>query len=325
MNTFKIAIAFALTVSAALAQIVTPQGRLTLDAFTPVMTGDVTGATTVWYLPYVGNTIPISNSTSCTFVNEPIIGIIDLGLNSSAHLAGKIYDVFAFMNSGQATLGAGPAWTNFTTRSAAINTSYGVVTNEFAITLTNGSNTYSNIPISEATYLGSFYATANGETSMQFKPTPASGGSANILGLYNAYNRVQISSFERDSTTSWSMASATAFETLNNGTGGGTGNSISFLDGLQQSVVTASMYIYVNSNGFAEVGMLEDLTSGTPNIAAGIGTSSGALSLTTAIEETFPPLMGFHYIQAMQLANGATANFYGAGDNLQALIASLEM
>ena len=180
----------------------TPQGRLTLTSNAPVMTADVTGATNIYYTPYQGNIIPIydgTNTQSYTF------GQLTMALNTTNHLSGKLYDLFIFLNSSVVTIGAGPAWSSTTSRGTGAGTTQlqqtnGLWVNGNSITLTNGSSSYSSIPIGQATYVGTVYTTANGQTGMACFPTAASGGTNNILGLWNAYNRVPITAQCLDST-----------------------------------------------------------------------------------------------------------------------------
>jgi hypothetical protein len=143
---------------------------------------------------------------------------------------------------------------------------------------------------------------------MQFKPSAAAGGSANILGVYNAYNRVRVTATERDSTTGWTYATTTWRKSDNNAN-----NSISWMDGLQQSAVLAYTQ-QVASSGTAgdgaSVGIDLDSTSNTPNI---IGTTYSGVAgylFTTSAAETFAPQLGFHYVQGMEIrAVGGTATF----------------
>jgi hypothetical protein len=327
MNILKIVVAFALTASVAFAQALTPQGRLTLVASTPVMASDVTGATAVYYYPYVGTTIPISNSnTSITFVNQPILPNVGLTLSSTNHLAGKIYDVYGFMNSGELHLGTGVAWSSSSARSDEQNLTSGIVVNETAITLTDGSNTY-NVPAFEATYLGSVYMTANGQTSMQLKPSAASGGTNNVLGVYNAYNRVRVTAYCRDNAGSWNYSTATWRAA--NGASGNTNNKISFLDGLQESQVTGNYSImgYTSTNTIGEyIGLNVDSSTTTPDIAATMAGTGGANQYS--VTETFYPLLGLHYVQAVEYASGSgTASFYATnvGQQMMALAVTLDM
>src|SRR2546423_9813873 len=103
-------------------------------------------------------------------------------------------------------------WTN--TASMALQLSSGTVT----------------APANQATYLGSFYATSNGHTKFQMKPSPSSYGSANMLGLWNAYNRIPIVAVNRDLNTSWSYANSGLRFADNSAA-----FHISWVDGLAQS------------------------------------------------------------------------------------------
>ncbi len=299
-----------------------PQGRLTLTSNTPVMTSDATAQTSIYYAPYQGNIVPIydgANIQSYTF------GQLTMALNTSNQTSGNIYDLFVFLNSGVVNIGAGPAWSSTTARGTGAGTTQlqqtdGLWVNANSITLKNGSTSYSSIGVGQATYVGSAYMTANGQTGMQFKPAAASGGSNNILGLYNAYNRVVVSSLERDSAASWTYATTT-WQPLN-GASSNVNNRISWLDGLQQSPVTAMIFTYLNAAGAAQLGINLDTTTGTPVLTPSLGASSGPLGTTISGTEIFPPQLGFHYLQAMQWSSGTTT--YYAGAAYQGLTALLE-
>jgi hypothetical protein len=290
------------------AQILSPQGRLTLTSNTSVMTTDVTAATVVYYTPYDGNSIPIYGGSS--FANTAF-SQLTMTLNSSNQASGDIYDLFVFLNSGTVTIGAGPAWSSSTSRGTGSGTTQltqlnGVWVNANTITLTNGSTSYSSIPANEATYVGSVYMTAAGETAMQFNPSPAGGGTANVLGVYNAYNQVKVVSNETDDTGSWTYTSSTVHPADSS-----TSNRITWLDGLGQSSASASYQIV------AEI-------SNAQNIAIGIGVDS-TTTYTGAISDTFgysstmgnqgglhaavtkSPLLGLHYVQALENAPNGIA------------------
>jgi hypothetical protein len=165
---------------ALLVQIVRPGGRLTLVTATPVMTSDQTAKGTIYYTPYQTNVVPIYNGTSSVMT---AFSEISVTLDSTNAVSGSIYDLFVYNDSGTIRLGYGPAWTNTTTRSAAISMTNGIWANTSTITLRYDSTHTTSVSGSQATYVGSFYATANGQTGMAFAPSAASGGSNNILGL----------------------------------------------------------------------------------------------------------------------------------------------
>jgi hypothetical protein len=93
---------------------VAPGGRLTLTSGTPVTTADVTGATTVYYCPYVDNRIELYISSAWTLRT-----FSELSLALGTVTAGLPYDVFAYDNAGTVTLEK-LAWTNATTRATAL-------------------------------------------------------------------------------------------------------------------------------------------------------------------------------------------------------------
>jgi len=300
-----------------------PQGRLTLTSNTPVMTGDATGATSVYYAPYVGNQIPIYGGCCSAFSNYTF-GQLTMALNTSNQTSGNIYDLFVFLNSetGAVTIGAGPAWSSSTSRGTGTGSTQltqldGLWVNANDITLTNGSSTYGDIPADEATYVGSVYMTANGETTVNLKPSPAGGGTANVVGIWNAYNSVPISSLCSDSNTSWTDAS-TSWQPLDYpaGSGGGTYNRVTYLDGLGQSSVkgTVTTIAYNATAGDGDfIGIDQDSTTNSPIVFASnqshsAGSAVGATSF--AATESFPPNQGLHYLQAMEWSpNGTTATF----------------
>src|SRR6185437_3220987 len=79
----------------------TPQGRLSLTSAVAVMTGNVSAATTVYYVAYTGLAVPVWNGTNFVALAIPS-GNLAMGLDSGTpHIAsGSIYDVFGVSNSG---------------------------------------------------------------------------------------------------------------------------------------------------------------------------------------------------------------------------------
>jgi hypothetical protein len=185
------------------AQVYIPGGRLTLVSNTPVMAADASGPT-VYYTAYVGSNVPLAIGT--TLQNSGFASQLTLNLNPSLHKAGDIYDIFIVNNSGSLTLCTGPAW-KFpptkrgtgpgTTQLVRLN---GLSVNARRITCLNGSISLF-VAAKFGFYLGSVYMTANGQTSMRLKPAATAGGTDNVLGLWNAYNRVRVTAYSRDNTS----------------------------------------------------------------------------------------------------------------------------
>ena len=235
---------------------------------------------------------------------------LTLTLNTTNHLSGKLYDLFVFLNSGTLTIGAGPAWTSLTARSASIGQVNGIWVNSAAITLTNGSTAYSSIATSEATYVGTFYATANGQTGIALRPAAVSGGANNIIGLWNAYNRVVISAASLDNSAAWTYTTNTVRPANNS-----TSNRISWVDGLGQSAIVSRYGCAINtasaSNG-GQVGIGVNSTSAFASNSA-VGSASLASNSTAYVagEVDAYPLLGFNYVQALE-----NCAFYSSGSML---------
>lgn len=317
-----------LILSQAHAQVYIPGGRLTLVSNTPVMTADVSGATTVYYTAYTGTNVPTANGT--TLQNSAFAS--QLTLNLSGLQSGNIYDIFLVNNSEVLTLCTGPAWSTSTSRGTGTGTTELTLLNGLSVNANlissclNGPNSSLSVPAKSGFYLGSVYATANGQTAMQLKPSAATGGTNNVLGLWNAYNRVRVAAYCRDNKSSW-LYSTASWRAADNSTS----NKISFLDGLQQSQVTGNYAVMgastVDTVG-GYIGLNVDASTATPNITS---TAASAASETSAsqpsVTETFYPLLGLHYIQAVEYTSGSSANFFGfnASQQLMALTVSLDM
>lgn len=104
-----------------------------------------------------GNPVPETDITTSTLYLTG--GATELSLPISGTLAGKNYDVFEYSGA----LCFGPAWTNNTTRSIAVQFSSGEIVNSSAMTCTNGATTY-NLSPGDGYLRGGFRAFATGQT-----------------------------------------------------------------------------------------------------------------------------------------------------------------
>ena len=298
---------------------VPPQGRLSLVTGVPYQATNVVDTSSVFYTPAVGNLVPIYNGSAMavnTFLQQL------LTLTAGANVSGKLYDVFAYYTGGNVLIGTGPAWTNATTRSAAITLAIGGIwTNASGIILNNGATTTGTISPNQATYLGTIYCDGSAQVSMNMQPSAAAGGSNNILGVYNAYNRARVMAQCLDSTGTWTPGS-TSWEPYH--AAAGNLNRITFVDGLQQSMIDARFNAYCALTwtsptplNAGEVGINLDSTTATPTVNA--ITTSPAVAATGASESLATqlvglPQLGLHYVQAMELMIG-TVTFNGANSS----------
>jgi hypothetical protein len=302
-----------------------PQGRLSLSSTLAVMTSDVGGATTVYYLPYVGANVPVWNGQMYAPLN---IGMSGLSLAlSSAQAVGNLYDIYAGIKpNGTLALCTGPAWASATARSASVENYEGVWVNAVVsmnCTLSSGSTLI--CALYSCTYLGTMYATSNGATSMQFGPTSGLGGPCgaagpgNFLGLWNAYNRVHAFSVARDVRGFWEQLTSSSWEPADpTAAGGGLCNRITFVDGLAQSsintVETQPLEAFAATN-LPKIAVLINADAGPPSVAPAEQDNVAAGSV--AFSNWSAPLPGLNYAQAMEYAANSTQPIYQAGLSLQ--------
>jgi hypothetical protein len=295
--------------------IVAPQGRLTLTTAVPVMTANTTAQGTVYYTPHIGGYVPIFTTvfTMTAFTEK------SLTLNATDNVSGSLYDIFIFDNAGTLTLGTGPAWTSATGRGTGAGTTelelkLGVWTNKVAITLRAGGSSLGSIAINKATYLGTIYCTANGQTGFNPTPAAASGGAEAFVALSNAYHRVPIKLRSQDNKTSVWTVSSTTWRSSDNSTA----NRCTWVDGLQQTAPSAAFQVYMFATGgsSAVIGLWLDATSGTPTVATETDSTTG---LSLNVGASWLPQLGQHYIQAAEASgSGSNASFLGSNSTAPA-------
>ncbi len=278
-----------------------PGGRLTLVSGEPVMTSGVAAATALHYTPDQSDILPIWNGT--IFVphkfTELSFGVADTTKQPAAVAPNSVYDVFAWDDAGTLRLVHGPAWTDAHTRSLALASTNGVPVN--AADITNGPLAH------KGTWLGTILSDANGQLNFIYGSS-ANGGGAAILGVWNAYNRVEIATQVMDTTASWSYATA-GWRAVN----GSNANRVTFVVGATEDPLDISAQGYQTAAVYTASGVGLNSTS-TPSGRQGPGASEARF-------KGFAQL-GSNYAQALEFG-GAAASFNG--NELQALTFALRV
>lgn len=226
--------------SASAAPIQPPQGYLTLQNIAgggPVQgANDITGASTVYYSPYIGNQIPIWNGSSFSVLVFPEL---TLNVSSSAQSASTAYDACVFNNAGTPTAVFGPAWSVSSGASASRGTGAGstqltrlngIWVNAVSIAANNGSSTFT-VPALQCTYVGSVLIDASAGQISNYR----TWGQSRKWGVWNAYWRVPIYLQAGDSTASWGYTTATIRPSH-----GSTANSLITFVGLPEEATSLS-------------------------------------------------------------------------------------
>lgn len=256
--------------------------RLTLTSNTPFTTSDVTGATTLYLTPYIGNRIATYNGSSWDVL---ISTQISIAVPSSTV---TMYDVFVYNNSGTLTLEL-TAWTNDTTRATAL-------TRQDGILVKSGTAT--------RRYLGSIRTgTSSGTTE----------DSAKRRFLYNFYHQKQKHIKGVIPTTTWTYTTAT-YRAANSNTTVGEGR-VEIIVGRPEGDIIDVAYITASSNSGGSNRACNIGLDSTTTSAGGVG---GFTSTTEASQQgrklNVNVTAGYHYIQALEISTASgTTTWYGTG------------
>ena len=228
-----------------------PQGRLTLVQFTPVMITSATNQGTLRYDCDKGGSVPWYTGSSITSADSydnisgcDVTDAMVATATAGQVITNEVYDSWWVHNGTNhiclamsASGGGGGGWSNDGGSKTSRGTGYTVldnhtrpyVTNAHVITnCFNGATNYGSIITNEATYLGTIYSANAGKISW-IMGTPASGGNAAILGIYNHYNKRNIGTTVIDSGSSYTYSSATTRQAR-----ASAGNQIQFVLGVQE-------------------------------------------------------------------------------------------
>jgi hypothetical protein len=293
-----------------LAAILPPGGRLTLTSGVPVMTADVSAATTIYYTPYAGNNIFIYNGTA--FV-ATVFPELSLTLNATPHVANTNYDLFVWNNAGTPQLVSGPAWSSPTARSLAIGLLQGVYTNSATLAGIASGNTPVTVPVNQGTYVGTFYTSAAGQTTMKMNPAAASGGSLPQLYLWNYYNRRRTRAKNIDNGAAYTYPASAVRGARNSAS-----NAVNVVSGLAEDAVEA-LYNFrggtvAAANAIVVHTILLDGVSQDPGNLFTMG-SAAAYQLAGTMVTYFDKLIGLHSIAMGEASDGTNANNFDLSSN----------
>lgn len=302
-----------------------PQGRITLTSGTPVLTSTVSAATTVYYTPYVGNLVPIYDGTNIIPTAIAELSIV-LGSNWTTN---SNWDVFIASDSGTIRACTGPAWTSDTGRGTGAGTTElerisGLLLNKVTLTCRYNNTTTFSVAADRGTYIGSLRSGSAGQTNYIFGAA-ASGGTAGLFGVWNMYNRVEVTTTTSDTAASWTYTSAAARPSDNS-----TSNRFSFIMGIAEDgasvLFTQRISTTVGAGSSANVGF--GLDSTTTFSAASLGAGGGvaaAFNGALTAQAALAPQLGFHFVQALEQSDGSTTTTYVGGAIVYQLTGRLRM
>lgn len=265
--------------------------RLTLTSNTPVTTGNVTGATSVFFTPFQSDTIALDVSGVWTGFETA-----EISISTTALTAANTYDVFVFPFGSTPTLAFSAAWSGAATRTDALTQVNGVWVKA-------SDNSYR--------YVGTIYTTLT-------VATVTAEDSTSHRYLYNFYNQQPRELLVTDTTQFWAYTSAAWRPADNN-----TANSFSLVLGMayEQVEITVQACQSASNGGNMSLGVGVDST--TVNSATLYGSGGQAIGgLPTLAFYAGGPGLGQHTMTWLEW--GATGGqFYGNVNNLGSQIAGM--
>jgi len=277
--------------------------------------------------------VPVWNSTADVLLPIASCEISNLLQNSGAAVinSGAIVDEWAVNISGTLTLctatnGSGLGWTGDTGGTATARgtgysaldtTTRGYITNKNALpNCFNGTTNEGSIAANKATYLGSFRATAAGQTSWQYGVSghPVTFG---CFCVWNAYNRVVAATQFADNGT-WSYGVTTVREAdapINAGA-----YRVWVVQGLAEDSLLARYGVWGTgaAQGNYNVSSVGVNSTTTTASFGGVSAQAGyANAGTGATAEWVGSLLGANYLSANEAMGGTNSLQGGNGTGLQ--------
>lgn len=272
-------------------QAIIPGGRLTLSSGVPVTTSDVTGATNVYYTPYLHNVIVLWDGNRWVPVEFSEVTQALGTVNS-----GRPYDVFAYLSAGALATEI-LTWTNDTTRGTGISLQDG---------------RYCKTGDKTRLYLGTFRTTST-------TTTEDSAGGAHQAGgkrfLWNMYNRVERMLSVIDTTDTWTYKTATTRQAQ-----AAAGNKVECVLGLAGQALHAMVSAHIfNQTGTStgRVGVGLDTTSAFSGYPSESGNAIGTAAIWQQIIGRYDgyPAEGYHYLSWNENGGGTSGTQLWLGDD----------
>lgn len=283
-----------------------PQGRLSPASGLAVPATSQAGVTTVNYVGYAGNNVPIYNGTLDAMypicVNGTV-GTCQLSVTlGSVWTANSNFDWYVTLSGGLPVLCTGPSWTSRTTQLTAFN---GRNTNTATMNCQTSSSTSISVPANQATFLGSMRTGLAGQTNVIFGASSA-GGTAGSIGLWNAFHRVSLKTTVNDTNVNITYTAASPIRPAM----GSANNSVSFISGLAEDGFSCQydnviQIVAAAGSNFA-MGCALDNTAAMDKKK--IALASSAIFFPTTVKNTYLPITGWHTVTATENGDGTNAN-----------------
>lgn len=251
----------------------TPGGRLTLTSGTPVTTADVASSTSVYYVPFIHDRIPLWDGAKWQAVifTEKTLA---LGTVTNA----LPYDVFGYLSSGSLALEK-LAWASDTARATAI-------------TIQGGR--YCKAGDKTRLYLGTFRTISTTQTA----------DAAVQRFLWNMYNRRPRRLLKQDNTSH--TYNAASFRIWNNTAG----HAVELVLGLAEDVLSMGINAQITANALAAFGAISlgfDVTNAEAVQSCSVKNGNTGVIRAGNTIIIHPTAAGYHYVACIEFGNASSA------------------
>lgn len=281
-------------------------GRLTLTQGSPIMTGNVTNASELYYTPYASDYVVLWDGSNLQLKSftELTMSTTDATKNPASVGASACYDAFVWNDAGTLRLSHGPAWTNCTTRGYTFTQHGAFFFNTSAIT--NGPGAGLGL------WVGSFFSNSSSKLEWLVGGS-GSGGVAASLGVWNQYNRVNVTAqvwdwdgWWRNDSSGWRSAH------------GSTNNRVTVITGAADTQVDSRyeswFYGYNDATGGRLDGYVGVCVDCTNNASGPYGYFWNSDQITSSAATWVGFNFGKHFIQATERAGQSqTQHYFGNG------------
>jgi hypothetical protein len=285
-----------------------PGGRITLTTNTPVMSATAAAQTTIYYTPYLHNSIELydgANWVPATFAQISQL-TTDATKSPAAVATGNVYDLFVWNDAGTIRCTRGPAWSSTTSRGTGAGTSE--LTTVEGIKL--NANSITNGPAAQrGRYVGTVYSDQSNAVSYILGASSVAG----MLGVWNMHNRVFVATTATDATATWTYSTATYRSANNN-----TANRVTWVSGLAEESSSAvhQFAISLAVNGaLARAGVALDATNTADKQGTYLATANATGVLSSIAKNNYAPQLGLHFIQATEIGDGTNTATFNGGAN----------
>lgn len=277
-------------------------GRLSLTSSDPTPGSDVTGATTVYLVPYQSDWGTWWNGES--WQAYKFGGQLSLTLTTSLLASSTNYDVYATILNGQPFVGTAPAWTSASVRSTAADVEFfqGVYVNATTFGIINSVRNI-NSPARSARLLGTIRTVASGVTD-----------DSSQKRLLSDANYPLVRTLQRiDQTNSWAYTGNSSWRQANNSTQ----NQVEWVHCVSGRPVNLEAYGFATSTGVAPVvyqsGIgIDTVTANSASIYKALLASATTTDFFTPSYYSGYPGLGYHSGAWLENASSAVV---GYGDN----------